>query len=127
MIDVPITPAIFFHFLCTYFLRMFAWVISSESCFFFVPRDWGKRFNRLYPEFTTWDNSKERDRPLTIGYVSPDYFTHSVSYFIEAPLVHHNYTNFRVVVYCAVVKVRICERYQNLEKGSPVFQDMQLL
>ncbi|KAG6549294.1 hypothetical protein Mapa_009280 [Marchantia paleacea] len=77
---------------------------GEDDKLYIAHRDWGKRFNRLYPEFTTWDNSKERDRPLTIGYVSPDYFTHSVSYFIEAPLVHHNYTNFRVVVYCAVVK-----------------------
>ncbi|BBN09875.1 protein O-GlcNAc transferase [Marchantia polymorpha subsp. ruderalis] len=77
---------------------------GKDDKLYIAHRDWGKRFNRLYPEFTTWDNSKERDRPLTIGYVSPDYFTHSVSYFIEAPLVHHNYTNFRVVVYCAVVK-----------------------
>jgi predicted O-linked N-acetylglucosamine transferase (SPINDLY family) len=67
-------------------------------------RDWGKRFNRLYPKFSTWSNSKERDRPLTIGYISPDYFTHSVSYFIEAPLVHHDYTKYHPVVYSAVVK-----------------------
>jgi predicted O-linked N-acetylglucosamine transferase (SPINDLY family) len=24
-----------------------------------------------------------------VGYVSPDFFTHSVSYFAEAPLTHH--------------------------------------
>ena len=60
---------------------------------------------KLYPPYTSWDNSKETDRPLIIGYVSPDYFTHSVSYFIEAPLVHHDYSNYKVVVYSAVVKV----------------------
>lgn len=42
-----------------------------------------------------------------IGYVSPDYFTHSVSYFIEAPLAHHEYAKYKVVVYSAVVKVVI--------------------
>lgn len=62
----------------------------------------------LYPAHTTWENSKDVDRPLTIGYISPDYFTHSVSYFIEAPLVHHDYKSYRVVVYSAVVKV--CHR-----------------
>mmetsp|Transcript_13140 Transcript_13140/g.40445 ORF Transcript_13140/g.40445 Transcript_13140/m.40445 type:complete len:825 (+) Transcript_13140:3-2477(+) len=30
-----------------------------------------------------------RKRPLRIGYVSPDFFTHSVSYFIEVMLAHH--------------------------------------
>lgn len=60
---------------------------------------------RLYPQYTSWDNPKDPERPLVIGYVSPDYFTHSVSYFIEAPLVHHDYANYKVIVYSAVVKV----------------------
>ncbi|KAL8254656.1 hypothetical protein R6Q59_032877 [Mikania micrantha] len=67
-------------------------------------RDWGWRFMRLYPQFTSWDNSKVPERPLVIGYVSPDYFTHSVSYFIEAPLFYHDYANYKVVIYSAVVK-----------------------
>ena len=29
-------------------------------------------------------------RPLVVGYVSPDLFTHSVSYFAEAPIAHHD-------------------------------------
>lgn len=77
---------------------------GDDDKLFGAHREWGKRFSRLYPEFTTWGNSKERDRPLVIGYISPDYFTHSVSYFVEAPLVHHNYSNYKVVVYSAVVK-----------------------
>jgi predicted O-linked N-acetylglucosamine transferase (SPINDLY family) len=73
--------------------------------FYLFHREWGKRFMKLYPQYTSWDNSKFADRPLIIGYVSPDYFTHSVSYFIEAPLTHHEYTNYKVVVYSGVVKV----------------------
>lgn len=68
-------------------------------------RDWGQRFNRLYPQYSSWENTKEPDRPLKIGYISPDYFTHSVSYFIEAPIMHHDYRDYRVIVYSAVVKV----------------------
>lgn len=34
--------------------------------------------------------SLDPDRPLRIGYISPDLFTHSVSYFAEAPLTHHS-------------------------------------
>ncbi|KAL4581166.1 hypothetical protein LXL04_017375 [Taraxacum kok-saghyz] len=68
-------------------------------------RDWGRRFMRLYPQYTTCENSKDPERPLVIGYVSPDYFTHSVSYFIEAPLIYHDYGKFKVVVYSAVVKI----------------------
>ncbi|CAN1772276.1 Probable UDP-N-acetylglucosamine--peptide N-acetylglucosaminyltransferase SPINDLY [Linum perenne] len=48
-------------------------------------RDWGRRFLRLYPQYTSWDNPKEPERPL-------------------APLVYHDYSKFKVVVYSAVVK-----------------------
>ena len=60
---------------------------------------------RLYPQYTSWDNPKDPERPLVVGYISPDFFTHSVSYFIEAPLAHHDYKNYKVIVYSAVVKV----------------------
>jgi hypothetical protein len=33
---------------------------------------------------------EDPERRLVVGYVSPDFFTHSVSYFAEAPLTHHN-------------------------------------
>uniref|UniRef100_A0A7N0RFV8 protein O-GlcNAc transferase n=1 Tax=Kalanchoe fedtschenkoi TaxID=63787 RepID=A0A7N0RFV8_KALFE len=77
---------------------------GDDDRLFEAHSDWGRRFTRLYSQFTSWDNSKEPDRALVIGYVSPDYFTHSVSYFIEAPLAFHDYTNYKVVVYSGVVK-----------------------
>ncbi|KAK3139208.1 hypothetical protein QOZ80_5AG0379540 [Eleusine coracana subsp. coracana] len=77
---------------------------GSDDKLYDAHREWGKRFMKLYPQYTSWDNSKVADRPLIIGYLSPDYFTHSVSYFIEAPLTHHEYTNYKVIVYSGVVK-----------------------
>ncbi|KAF9680848.1 hypothetical protein SADUNF_Sadunf06G0164000 [Salix dunnii] len=77
---------------------------GRDDKLFEAHREWGRRFMRLYPQYTLWDNPKVPERPLVIGYVSPDYFTHSVSYFIEAPLVYHDYANYKVVVYSAVVK-----------------------
>ncbi|KAF8397927.1 hypothetical protein HHK36_016853 [Tetracentron sinense] len=77
---------------------------GNDDKLFEAHRDWGRRFMRLYQQYTSWDNSKDPERPLVVGYVSPDYFTHSVSYFIEAPLVYHDYQNYKVVVYSAVVK-----------------------
>jgi len=62
---------------------------------------------------TAWDNPKDPERQLVIGYVSPDYFTHSVSYFIEAPLACHDYSNYKVFIYSAVVKM---QRHIGLEK-----------
>ncbi|XP_043701507.1 probable UDP-N-acetylglucosamine--peptide N-acetylglucosaminyltransferase SPINDLY isoform X1 [Telopea speciosissima] len=77
---------------------------GNDDKLFEAHRDWGRRFMKLYPLYTSWDNPKDPERPLVVGYVSPDYFTHSVSYFIEAPLVLHDYSNYKVVVYSAVVK-----------------------
>lgn len=94
---------------------------GNDDKLFEAHRDWGRRFMRLYPQNTSWDNSKDPGRPLVVGYVSPDYFTHSVSYFIEAPLVYHDYANYKVVVYSAVVKadaktIRFRERV--IKKGG---------
>ncbi|XP_010534409.1 PREDICTED: probable UDP-N-acetylglucosamine--peptide N-acetylglucosaminyltransferase SPINDLY isoform X2 [Tarenaya hassleriana] len=77
---------------------------GHDDKLFEAHRDWGRRFMKLYPQYTSWDNSKDPERPLVIGYISPDFFTHSVSYFIGAPLAHHDCTNYKVVVYSAVVK-----------------------
>ncbi|XP_058099544.1 probable UDP-N-acetylglucosamine--peptide N-acetylglucosaminyltransferase SPINDLY isoform X2 [Magnolia sinica] len=77
---------------------------GKDDKLFEAHREWGRRFMRLYPQHTSWENPKDMERPLIIGYVSPDYFTHSVSYFIEAPLLYHDYANYKVVVYSAVVK-----------------------
>jgi predicted O-linked N-acetylglucosamine transferase (SPINDLY family) len=41
---------------------------------------------------------------LQVGYVSPDLFTHSVSYFAEAPLSHHNPSRVQLFVYSCVGK-----------------------
>ncbi|XP_020251044.1 probable UDP-N-acetylglucosamine--peptide N-acetylglucosaminyltransferase SPINDLY [Asparagus officinalis] len=78
---------------------------GSDDKLFEAHREWGMRFMKLYPQYTSWDNPKDMERPLVIGYVSPDYITHSVSYFIEAPLFFHDYTNYKVIVYSGVVKV----------------------
>ncbi|KAB2046403.1 hypothetical protein ES319_D01G231900v1 [Gossypium barbadense] len=77
---------------------------GDDDKLFEAHRDWGRRFMRLYPQYDSWDNPKDLERPLVIGYISPDYFTHSVSYFIEAPLIYHDYGKYQVVVYSAVVK-----------------------
>jgi predicted O-linked N-acetylglucosamine transferase (SPINDLY family) len=41
---------------------------------------------------------------LQVGYVSPDMFTHSVSYFAEAPLSHHDPSRVKLFVYSCVSK-----------------------
>ena len=45
-----------------------------------------------------------RGLPLVVGYVSPDLFLHSVSYFAEAPLRHHNPACVKLIVYSVCAK-----------------------
>lgn len=57
-----------------------------------------------------WNACKRR--PLRVGYISPDLFTHSVSYFAEAPLSQHRTPSkhgpsigrVQHVVYCCTPK-----------------------
>jgi predicted O-linked N-acetylglucosamine transferase (SPINDLY family) len=42
---------------------------------------------------------------LIVGYLSPDFFTHSVSYFAEAPLALHDGRRVKHVAYSCVPKV----------------------
>lgn len=56
----------------------------------------GKIFEKIYPKLETVKLSEIaiQQSPLRIGYLSPDFFTHSVSYFIEPLLMHHDSSNF---------------------------------
>jgi len=51
---------------------------------------WGEEFQKqVAPLPKRTDLRLDPERKLTVGYISPDFFTHSVSYFIEAPITHH--------------------------------------
>ncbi len=63
--------------------------------------EWGKQYSipvKQYP------NPREPQRPLKIGYVSPDFRQHSVSYFLKPILEHHSPEQFTVFAYANVVK-----------------------
>ena len=53
------------------------------------------KINELYK------NDKNPERRLKVGYISPDFRTHSVAYFIEPILAHHDET-FEIYCYSAV-------------------------
>lgn len=86
---------------------------------------WGQRFQQLHPQLTPLQPSPEdileaktiststtctssstaaNKRPLVVGYISPDLFLHSVSYFAEAPLRHHNSSRVHTIVYSVCPK-----------------------
>lgn len=72
---------------------------------------WGKRFEALHqplpPSQRTITMKKNLDGghpTLIVGYISPDLFVHSVSYFAEAPLTHHDPNKVKVIVYSVCPK-----------------------
>jgi len=63
-------------------------------------RRWSNRHER--PEPLPKDIDWRPERRLRIGYVSPDFWTHSVAYFIEPVLEHHEKNRFEVFCYADV-------------------------
>ncbi len=53
----------------------------------------------LMPIFENYPNSCQNNRKLKIGYVSRDFKKHSVAYFIEPILAHHNHKQFEITCY----------------------------
>lgn len=72
----------------------------SPARVFEAHRAWGERFCReIGTPFSHWLVDKAPHRKLRIGYISPDFFQHSVSFFCHCLLEHHNPQQFDVVVY----------------------------
>ena len=66
-------------------------------------REWARRFADPLPRYPAAPASHfAPGRRLRLGYVSPDFVQHSVSYFIEPLLAHHDRQAFEVFAYhCA--------------------------
>lgn len=81
-------------------------------------RSWGAALEaRIPPSFTSWPSASSSSsspgaagavgaaagrRPLRVGYMSPDFYMHSVSYFIHAALRYHDPTFVHVTCYSDV-------------------------
>jgi protein O-GlcNAc transferase len=49
-----------------------------------------ERFHAAAPRFTGWENRRDPERRLRIGYVSADFRVHSVGYFLSTIFRNHN-------------------------------------
>ncbi len=56
----------------------------------------------LMPSMLRFSNDRSESRRLRIGYLSPDFRTHSVAYFIEPVLSAHNKSEFEIFCYSDV-------------------------
>lgn len=64
---------------------------------------WGEKFQQLFKQTFKHKVEKKANRILRIGYISPDFYTHSVSYFIHAILENHS-SNFHITCYSNTVR-----------------------
>jgi predicted O-linked N-acetylglucosamine transferase (SPINDLY family) len=60
---------------------------------------WGRRHGYAGPNTFQHRNSRETDRPLRVGYVSPDLHKHAVTFFFEPLLAHHDRSKIVPVCY----------------------------
>jgi predicted O-linked N-acetylglucosamine transferase (SPINDLY family) len=66
---------------------------------------WGERHARpFYPAEPRYENDRDPDRRLRIGYVSPDFRSHPVSRFLEPILRHHDRERFETYCYSDVAR-----------------------
>ncbi len=65
-------------------------------------RSWGSRMGAAITPHSSHANAIDPDRRLRIGYVSPDFRTHSCAYFLD-PLFHnHDQAHYEVFAYAEV-------------------------
>lgn len=78
---------------------------SELSCeeVFQAHKSWGDALERRVPvQYNSWGTSSSSSGPLRVGYISPDFYTHSVSYFIHAALRYHDPAYVHVTCYSDV-------------------------
>jgi protein O-GlcNAc transferase len=63
---------------------------------------WARAHARVELVAQSYSNTAEPERPLRLGYVSPDFRSHPAVYFLEPLLVGHDRSKFQVVAYANV-------------------------
>jgi predicted O-linked N-acetylglucosamine transferase (SPINDLY family) len=87
---------------------------------------WNEKHARNLPrESHPFKNDPDRNRPLRIGYVSPDFCAHSVAYFFENLLANHNPT--QADVYCYADMIHPDAVTARLQKLSAHWRDITKL
>jgi predicted O-linked N-acetylglucosamine transferase (SPINDLY family) len=70
------------------------------------------------------------NRPLRIGYVSPDFRHHSVSFFLEPLIVHHDRSKFQIACYAELKspddKTEVYFNHADLWRNTIELNDQQL-
>jgi predicted O-linked N-acetylglucosamine transferase (SPINDLY family) len=79
---------------------------------------WGEHHRSLKPEENRFANPPDPQRRLRLGYVSPDFRTHSVAFFLEPLLAHHDPATVEVYAYAHVPRPdAVTERLKTRVQG----------
>jgi predicted O-linked N-acetylglucosamine transferase (SPINDLY family) len=73
------------------------------------------------PQFTTPRDRADPDRRLRIGYVSRDFRLHSVAYFIEPVIAHHDRAGYGI--YCYYLAADHDDTTQRLSQSADVWRE----
>jgi protein O-GlcNAc transferase len=76
----------------------------TNNDLFAAHREWDERYGRQAPRPTAHANEREAGRRLRIGYVSPDFRSHSVAYFVEPLLKNHDRQTVEVFCYADIMQ-----------------------
>jgi predicted O-linked N-acetylglucosamine transferase (SPINDLY family) len=91
--------------------------VAAEDVFA-AHRDWGSCLARQTPRPSAYANDRQTGRRLRIGYVSPDFRQHSVSYFFEPLLKEHDRRAVEAFCYAEVARPdRVTARLEGLADG----------
>ena len=77
---------------------------STADQLFAAHREWDERYGWQVPRPTAYANDREVGRQLKIGYLSPDFRSHSVAYFVEPLLKGHDRQAVKVFCYAEVTR-----------------------
>ncbi len=88
--------------------------LSGEQIYAYY-REYEDRFARsLYGEWKPYPHNRDPHRRLKIGYVSPSFYNHSCSYFLEPLLSHHDHDQVEVYAYAQLTRSdEVTKRYQS--------------
>src|SRR5262249_35734033 len=76
----------------------------TKSALFAAHGEWGERYGQQAPRLSAHANDREAGRRLRIGYVSPDFRSHSVAYFLEPLLKNHDRQTVEVFCYADIMQ-----------------------
>jgi protein O-GlcNAc transferase len=107
------------------FMSSYLAIDDAQTCFQHH-LNWSASLDAARDKQLTHHVEANKDRRLRIGYVSPDFYAHAISYFISSILEHHNRADVEVFCYANmhVKPDRVTTRLKSLTDHWREIQDL---